>query len=80
MSIVLHREPQISPRMPGGWTRQQWREVARGLGIKTGRDTMDTIKNIREYMAKQQQLGITIKTEWASYLRGDAHEGQQTSN
>lgn len=81
MSIVLRREPQISPRMPGGWTRKDWRGIARSLGVKTGRNTMDTIANIRTYIVDMQKnRGITVNTAWADYLRGDAHKGQQTSN
>lgn len=65
---VLHRQKQVSPRMPGGWTREQWRELAKDLGVKRGRDTQDTINNIKKYLLEKQSERITIATEWAAYL------------
>jgi hypothetical protein len=68
--IILRREPQISQRMPGGWTRENWRAVARSLGVKTGRNTADTIANIKAYITDMKvNRGITVNTAWADYLR-----------
>lgn len=54
--------------MPGGWTRQHWRGVAKSLGLKTGRNTADTIANIRTYIKEMKGKGITVNTEWATYV------------
>jgi len=66
--FILIREKQISPRTPGGWNRKQWREIATGLGIQKGRNTLDTINNIKKYLTEQKARGITVNTEWAKYL------------
>jgi len=42
--IVLRREPQISKRYAK--TREQLRVIARMSGVKRGRNTGDTVKNL----------------------------------
>lgn len=61
--VILRRERQVSPRMQGGYTRCQWRELARNLGVKRGRNTADTLKNLREYV---KQRGL--KFSWLAAL------------
>lgn len=46
-TIILRREKQVSPRLKL-WSREQLRSLARLKGVKRGRNTADTIKNLRK--------------------------------
>lgn len=45
--IILRREKQVSPRKPHGITRAQLRMTARSLDIRVGRNTLDTLANLK---------------------------------
>ncbi len=64
----MRREKQVSPRMPGGFTREQMREVARNLGVKRGRNTNDTLANLKEYVERRG-----LKFPWSDSLGLDKH-------
>jgi hypothetical protein len=44
--IILRYFRQVSPRY--SLTREQLRQIARKHGVKRGRNTADTVKNLRE--------------------------------
>jgi hypothetical protein len=43
--MILRRERQVSPRL--ALTREQLRDLARSLNIPRGRNTADTVQNLR---------------------------------
>lgn len=59
--IILRREKQISPRMPGDLTRQELRDMARLLGIRRGRNTADTLANLKAAGIDNTQIFGSIK-------------------
>lgn len=65
MSTVLRRFKQESPRMFGGLSRTEWRELAKQLGVERGRNTMDTVRNVRKYV--EDKKGHSAP--WLTYLR-----------
>lgn len=44
--IILRREKQVSPKVPG-YTREGLRNLCRVFGIRQGRNTSDTLKNLK---------------------------------
>lgn len=58
--IILRREKQVSPKLPEGLTREALRSVARALGVKRGRNTQDTINNLRMAFKHRTHLTAAI--------------------
>lgn len=46
-NIVLRREKQVSTRIPGT-PRSELRMLAKLMGVKRGRNTDDTIRNLKD--------------------------------